>query len=127
MIKRIVLPLLLIGCFLLVSSLSVQAKDILGPPAQCGTPGLSNSAVCTEHNTTSNPIIGTLKNIALIVAFVAGAAAILLLLVGSLQYITSGGDPTKVSSAKNTIIYALVGLVVVALAATIIEFVLNKL
>ena len=127
MIKRILPLLLLLSCFLLVTPMSAQAKDILGPPAQCGTPGLSSSAVCTEHNTTSNPIIGTLKNIAIIVAYVAGAAAILLLLVGSFQFITSGGDSNKVSSAKNTIIYALVGLVVVALAAVIIEFVVSKL
>jgi hypothetical protein len=45
---------------------------------------------------------------------------------GGLRYITSGGDSAKITSAKNTIIYALIGLVVVALAQFIVKFVLAK-
>jgi hypothetical protein len=45
---------------------------------------------------------------------------------GGLRYITSGGDSNKLSSAKNTIIYALIGLIIVALSQFIVRFVLAK-
>jgi hypothetical protein len=52
--------------------------------------------------------------------------AVIMIIVGGLKYITSGGDSNNVSSAKSTIIYAIIGLVVVALAQFIVQFVLNK-
>ena len=49
-----------------------------------------------------------------------------MIIVGGLRYITSGGESSNISGAKTTIIYALVGLVIVALAQFIVHFVLNK-
>jgi hypothetical protein len=125
MIKRILLSLILVGGIVMSISLPAQARDILNPACSSGDAG--SSAVCTAANPSKNPVIEDLGKITLIIAFVAGAAAIIMILVGSIQYIISDGDSNKVNSAKNTIIYALVGLLVVALSATIIEFVVNKL
>lgn len=132
MIKRILLSLLFVCCFFLASPLSVQAKDILSPGADCsGNNGTGSSAVCTDVNnagsTPDDPVVKTLRGITTIVATIAGAGAILLILVGSIQYITSGGDSNKINNAKNTIVYALIGVLVIALAATIIEFVIGYL
>jgi hypothetical protein len=49
-----------------------------------------------------------------------------MVIYGGFKYITSGGDSGKVTSAKNTIVYAAIGLVVVALAQFIVKFVLGK-
>ena len=49
-----------------------------------------------------------------------------MIIYGGFRYVTSGGDSGHVSSAKNTIIYAIVGLVVVALAQFIVQYVLNQ-
>lgn len=131
MIKRSIFSIF-IACFcLLASPLSVQAKDILGSAAQCNNPsaGTGSSAICTDDgNTNANddPVIDKLQNITKIIAFVAGAAAVLIMMVGGINYITSAGDSGKISSARDTIIYALVGLAIVVLSATIIEFVLNQ-
>jgi hypothetical protein len=48
------------------------------------------------------------------------------MIYGGFKYITSGGDSGNVTAAKNTIMYALIGLVVVALAQLIVRFVLGK-
>jgi hypothetical protein len=133
MIKRILLPLLLVSFCIMTTSLSVQAvgKDILGPGADCGgNNGTGSSAVCTDTSTvdsTANPIVDRLQKITLIIAFVAGAAAILIILVSSIRYITSAGDSNQISSAKNAIIYALVGIIVIVLATSIIEFVFSRI
>jgi len=49
-----------------------------------------------------------------------------MLIFGGFRYVTSGGKQESVTSAKNTIIYAIIGLVIVALAQIIVQFVLNK-
>jgi uncharacterized membrane protein YuzA (DUF378 family) len=61
-----------------------------------------------------------------IFSLIVGIVAVIMIIVGGLKYITSGGDSNNVSSAKSTIIYAIIGLVVVALAQFIVQFVLNK-
>jgi hypothetical protein len=47
-------------------------------------------------------------------------------MVGGLKYITSQGDPNATATAKNTILYAAIGLVVVALAQVIVRFVIGR-
>jgi hypothetical protein len=49
-----------------------------------------------------------------------------MIIYGGFRYVTSGGNDASVSGAKNTIIYALIGLVIVALAQVIVHFVLAK-
>ena len=49
-----------------------------------------------------------------------------MIMVGGFKYITSGGDSGNITGAKNTILYAVVGLVVVALAQIIVRFVLAR-
>ena len=61
-----------------------------------------------------------------IISAVVGVIAVIMIVFGGFKYITSGGDSNNVSGAKNTIIYAIIGLVVVALAQLIVHFVLNQ-
>lgn len=70
-----------------------------------------------------NNIIETVINI---FSLVVGIAAVIMIIVGGLKYITSGGESGNVSGAKNTILYAVIGLVVVALAQIIVRFVLSR-
>lgn len=61
-----------------------------------------------------------------IVFGIAGSLALLFIVIGSLRYIISRGDPQATAQAKNTIIYALVGLIVTALAYSIVGFVVRN-
>ncbi len=56
---------------------------------------------------------------------VAGLIAVIVIIVGGIQYITAGGDPSKVAKAKNAILYAVIGLIIVILAAVITNFVIG--
>ena len=69
---------------------------------------------------------GLLTTVINVFSFVVGIIAVFMIIVGGLRYITSGGDSGKVTAAKTTIIYALVGLVIVALAQLIVRLVLNQ-
>jgi len=67
-----------------------------------------------------------LKNILNIVLSIMGALAFLMLIIAGLRYSISQGDPNRVADSKRMIIYTLVGLVVIALAATIVNFVVAR-
>ena len=85
-----------------------------------------SSANCTAGDATSkiNNIVHTIINL---LSAVVGIVAVVMIIVGGLRYITSGGNDTSVTSAKNTILYAIIGLVVVALAQTLVRFTLGKI
>jgi len=61
-----------------------------------------------------------------ILSIVVGVIAVIMIIIGGLRYITSGGDSNNITGAKNTILYAIIGLVVVALAQGIVRFVLSR-
>jgi Type IV secretion system pilin len=59
--------------------------------------------------------------------FIIGAISVLMVLIGGLRYIISEGDQNSVTAAKNTILYAIVGLVVAMLSYAVVNFVLWRL
>lgn len=62
-----------------------------------------------------------------IVFGIAGGIAFLMVIIGGLQYVMSQGEPQATAKAKNTILYAVIGLAVCVLAFTIINFVIGRL
>jgi hypothetical protein len=80
-----------------------------------------------DANGVDNSSIGHIANtIVTIFSIIVGGASIIMIIYGGFRYITSGGDSTKVGNAKSTLIYAIIGLVIVALAQVIVHFVLNQ-
>lgn len=69
-------------------------------------------------------IVTTITNILL---FIVGALSVIMLIIGGLRYVVSGGNSTAVTAAKNTILYAIVGLVISFLAYAAINFVINAI
>lgn len=61
-----------------------------------------------------------------VLSLVVGVAAVIMIIISGFKYVTSGGDSNGISSAKNTLVYALVGLAIAATAQTLVHFVLNK-
>lgn len=57
---------------------------------------------------------------------VVGAIAVIIIIVGGIRYITSTGDATRIQKAKDTILYAVIGLIVVILARAIVGFVIGR-
>lgn len=73
---------------------------------------------------TANSLITTIVNI---LTALVGIIAVIMIIVGGFKFITSGGESNSVAGARKTIIYALVGLIIVVLAQVIVRFVLGKL
>lgn len=80
----------------------------------------------TDVTTGATDVNGIIKTIINVFSFIVGLVAVIMIIYGGFRYITSGGDSGNIGNAKNTIIYAIIGLVVVALAQFIVQFVLSK-
>lgn len=75
-------------------------------------------ATCSDE-----PIFKTITNVLL---FIIGAISVIMLIIGGIRYTVSGGDSSAVTSAKNTILYAVVGIIVSLLAFAVVNFVLTS-
>lgn len=61
------------------------------------------------------------------ILYIVGIISVIMLVWGGLRYIMSGGDSKKITDAKNTILYAIIGLIIAVLAFAIVNFVLNTI
>ena len=97
-------------------------------PKVCGGAELSvaNSTSCPGAAAAEKNINTLIANIVNVLSIIVGIVAVIMIILGGFKYITSGGDSGSISSAKTTIIYAIVGLVIVTLAQVIVRFVLTK-
>jgi type IV secretory pathway VirB2 component (pilin) len=87
------------------------------------------ATACTAKGDT-NPIAGPdgiINKIAAGVAVVAGAIAVIIIIVQGIRMITSAGDAQNFAKARSGVLYALVGLVIIVLAKALITFVVNRL
>ena len=69
---------------------------------------------------------GVFAQISSVLLFIVGAVAVIMIVIGGLRYVVSGGDASQVQAAKNTILYALVGIIVAILAYAAVNFVINS-
>lgn len=91
---------------------------------------LNSGADATDNNPSAEPastrVDRTIKLVINIFSLVVGVVSVIMIIIGGLKYITSGGDSGNITGAKNTILYAIIGLVVVALAQVVVKFVLER-
>lgn len=70
---------------------------------------------------------GVFKQITNTILYIVGIIAVVMLIIGGIKYLLSGGDSKKVTDAKNTVLYAIIGLVIAFLAYAIVNFVIRAL
>jgi len=92
--------------------------------AGVGLPTGDNGCDVPAGSRDASSIVGTIVNI---LSIVVGILAVIFIIIGGIKYITSSGEANNITSAKNTIMFAIVGLVVVALAQLIVRFVLGRI
>src|SRR5581483_7242409 len=118
----------LIICALATVLFGVAAPALVSADAkssvQCGINGAAGVNGCSTQPTTT--LSDTIDNIVNILSGLVGVIAVIMVIVGGFRYITSAGDTNRLAGAKNTIIYALVGIIIVALDQTLVHFVIHK-
>lgn len=117
-----VATLLVSAVVAIVTMSSVSANTDLS--TACNAGGMADSAVCKGRGENVGGSFG--QNIVNTMLFVLGIVAVVMIIFGGFKYVTANGDASKISSAKNTILYSVVGLVVAIMAWGIVTFVVNQ-
>lgn len=119
MFKKVLLTLGLIGFMgvgvglLAPTSASAAAKDEI------------NSALTKTNDGNTTDLRANITRVINLMLFLIGAVAVIMIIIGGIKYVASNGDQGSVQSAKNTIMYSVVGLVVAILAFAIVNFVVS--
>ena len=122
--KKIIAAIITVFAFASVPLTPVAAVDVFD---NCSGAG-SDTTICKASRTDKlfganglwNRILNTFT-------YIIGAIAVLMIVIGGLRYVTSNCDPAQLTGAKNTILYAAVGLVLAAMANAIVNFVLTNI
>lgn len=122
--SSIVTLAMIFGMSLLPTLASAATCDINGQV------GIDDGANCAKGNKVADNLAGQggiFQTIVNILLFLVGAVAVIMLIIGGLRYVTSNGDQNAVTGAKNTILYAIIGIVVAFLAYAAVNFVITQL
>ena len=114
---------------MLVAGLAVAALGIAvaaPAPVMAAPDGKVDYYFTSVGGTKSDTLISKVKNAVNVIIGLIGIVAVVMIIFGGFQYATSAGDTSKVTKAKNTVVYGVVGLVVAVLAFAIVNFVINN-
>ncbi len=122
---------------LAIAALSIISLVALAPAAhgqsiqtetKCGSNiDLRKTGSCDPDVASSGESVQNLiKRIINTLSVIVGAICVIMIIIGGFRYVTSAGESNSVSGAKNTILYAIVGLIIVAFAQIIVQFVLQR-
>lgn len=123
-ISRLVLPVLA-GMMLMVGQTGMAA-------AACPSGGGAKSQVLqgvgqSGSNCKDDAVDKTIATVVRLLSYFIGVVATIMIMVSGFKYITAGGDPAKVGNAKSTLVYALIGLAIAAIAQVLVSFVLTQI
>lgn len=120
-ISRVILPMLIA---------IILAFAGLNAPAFASNMSLKEGAAAARCEGCPSDLFGetgVFRQISSTIIYIVGIIAVIMLIWGGLRYVLSGGDSKKVTDAKNTVLYAIIGLVISFLAFAIINFVIDAL
>ena len=124
----VIVPALVLGLTLVTPEIAHAQATTNCSDVTAG--GIGNGADCAKPTNAASNLFGdgsifnTVTNILL---FLIGAISVVMLIIGGIRYVVSGGDQGAVTSAKNTILYAIIGIVVAFLAFAAVRFVTDQL
>ena len=118
-ILKTILPILIIG----VAVVMLASGNVSALTLQEG----AEAARCDGCPADLFGDTGVFKQVTNTILYIVGIIAVIMLIIGGIRYVTSGGDSKKVTDAKNTVLYAIIGLVIAFLAFAIVNFVISAL
>ena len=121
--KLMILPQLCLAMLLGVMAFApaVSAESVIGKACDG-----SDSVICQQQKNGSAKANTFIQNVISTLLFIVAAICVIVIIIGGIRYATSGGDSGQVKSAKDTILYAVIGLVVALMAYVIERFVLSN-
>jgi hypothetical protein len=130
-LRTLLTPLAVIAALLgAVGSVSLVAQPAFAAnplDASCADGTLSGSDVCNDRSDRLFGPDSFWTKLINTMIFVVGSVAVLMIVIGGMRYVLSGGDASSTKSAKDTILYSIIGVIIALMAYAIVNFVVVKL
>lgn len=121
-IKQIIVSIMIALGVVAMPVAPVFAEACTASPAECAQQG--TDAVSNQKG-NADDLQKNIKTVVNVLLFILGAIAVVMIIIGGIRYATSGGDASSTKAAKDTILYAVIGLVVAILAYAIVNFIIG--
>ncbi len=105
---------------------AAETTGVTQGPVGCGIELQTGNNCPVDGKLGEEKVIGIIKQIINVASLLVGAVCVIMIIFGGFRYMVSGGDSSGVTTAKNTILYAVVGLVVVLLSQALVRFVFTR-
>jgi len=116
---KIISVLATVSSYILLTAVRVQAAcDI--------TSGAQGGADCAQGSNTPSQLAPQVQNLTNTLLLAIGVISVVMIIIGGIRYALSGGDEKNTTAAKDTILFAVIGLVVAVLSFAIANFVLSR-
>jgi hypothetical protein len=125
----LIVPVLALGVSVTSGLLVAPAANAVAGCTTDASGGAAGGAGCAQGTDQQADLFGPtgiFKTITNVLLFIIGAVSVIMLIIGGIRYVVSGGDSSAVTGAKNTILYAIVGIVVALLAYALVNFVIGS-
>ena len=95
-------------------------------PADEINKGLKAAGKDEKCDNSDCTLSGNIKTVVNVLLFIIGTLSVIMIIIGGIRYTASNGDSSLITSAKNTILYAVIGLIVALLAYAIVNFIVDQ-
>ncbi len=137
LVLALLTPLISVVAALSVQPQMVSAQDssvtlpdnstsVTQGPVACGIELTTGTNCAVDGTKGESKVLGIIKQVINVTSLLVGAICVIMIIFGGFRYMVSGGDSSGVSNAKNTILYAVVGLIIVLLAQALVRFVFSR-
>ena len=127
-LKSFFAAVVLLLVVLLLATSQPAFADCISDPTSAGCPcALNSSSAACQDLSKPDGLSNILKNATNIVLFIAGALAVIMIIYGSIRFMTAHGDEKQVESARLIVTYSVIGLIIAILAYALVNFVLSNL
>lgn len=118
-------PLLALAMLVGLGTVVLQPVPATAAPVDVLQQCNSQSKVC--KGTGTNSLYKLIQNVINLLLMIIGIIAVIMIIIGGIRYVTSGGDAGQTKMAKDTILYAIVGLVVAIMSYALVNWVIGQL
>jgi putative exporter of polyketide antibiotics len=128
---KIMLALAILGSSFLFSISAFAAINCAAPnltakqQIQCGTCDAAGTTASCTPAAAPKTLSDTIATVINILSVIVGAVAVIMIIIGGFRYIVSAGNAEQAKGARNTLLYAVIGLVIIAMAQIIVQFVIQ--
>ena len=105
----------------------ILAISLLAAPAAALAQSGFDSEITPFEGTSTQPLLDAIQNIVNTLLSLAALIAAIFVVIGGVRYVTSQGDEDATAAAKNTILYAAIGIIVILLSAVLVNFIIASI